>query len=71
MAPKRRKSKRKEPISDNERAWLIGDKNDGFVSFPKPGDNEYQARLWRDHGDHVRFTWKPGMWRPEMKEAAN
>jgi hypothetical protein len=64
--------KRKEPITDAERAWLIGDRaNDGFTSFPFFGDDDYLPNLWRDHGDHVRFSWKAGMSRPEMIEAAN
>jgi hypothetical protein len=64
-----RKSKRKEPISDAEKAWLVGDQeNAGFTLFR--GDENYLGNLWRDHGDHERFTWTPGMLRPEMKEAA-
>jgi hypothetical protein len=66
MAPKRRKSKRKKPITDAECAWLIGDsENDGFTSFEKPGDDDYQFNLWRDHGDKRRFRWEPGMYHPE------
>jgi hypothetical protein len=72
MAAKRRKSKRKARITDAECAWLSGDQeNELFTSFPKPGDDDYQARLWRDHGDHSRFYWKTGMTRPEMIEAAD
>jgi hypothetical protein len=68
MAPKRRKSKRKERIIDAERAWLIGDSaNDGFTSFPFFGDEDYLPGLWRDHGDHARFRWEPDMRRSEMK----
>jgi hypothetical protein len=56
MGVKRRKSKRKEAITDAERAWLVGDReNAGFTSFAKPGHDDYQARLWREHGDHVRL----------------
>lgn len=58
------------PLTDAERACLIGDReNDGFTLFA--GDADYLPNLWRDHGDHVRFGWKPGMLRPEMREAAN
>jgi hypothetical protein len=71
MGAKRRTSKRKAPITDAEAAWLIGDQaNDGFTEFGKPGDDDYEARLWRDHGDAARFSWVPGMSRPEMIEAA-
>jgi hypothetical protein len=70
MGVKRRTSKRKAPITDAERAWLIGDEeNEGFTLFA--GDHDYLPNLWRDHGDHVRFNWTVGMLRPEMIEAAN
>jgi hypothetical protein len=68
MGVKRRRSKRKEPITDAERAWLVGDRaNESFTGFPKPGDPDYQARLWRDHGDHKRFQWQTGWPRPQRK----
>jgi hypothetical protein len=37
MAVKRRKSKRKTPIAEAERAWLVGDReNDGFCHSQNP-----------------------------------
>ena len=67
-----RKSKRKAPITDAERAWLVGDqKNCGFTGFDKPRDPDYQSRLWADHGDPARFDWQPGWPRPQRRVSKN
>jgi hypothetical protein len=71
MGAKRRTSKRKAPITEAEAAWLIGDQaNDGFTEFGKPWDDNYLPNLRRDHGDHKRFYWVPGMMRPLNRTAA-
>ncbi len=64
MPVKRRKAKRKEPITENERRWLRGETPNGFVSFR---DGDVLAALWADHGDKSRYSWKPGMYGPQPR----
>jgi hypothetical protein len=67
MTVKRRTSKRREGITDSERAWLIGDRaNAGFIQFT--GDDRLAA-LWREHGDADRFSWEPDMAHPVARTA--
>jgi hypothetical protein len=72
MAIKRRLEKRRGTVSEDEAAWLRGDRDSGFIQF-KP-DEELQE-LWDRHGDHKTMYWKPGENHPtpldewEMEEA--
>jgi hypothetical protein len=58
MGVKRRKSKRKAPLSDTEAAWLVGDgERAGFTEFLA---DDYLQHLWDEHGE-PGFTWRVGM----------
>ena len=62
MPVKRRTNKRHAGISENEEAWLRGDRECGFVQFKH--DEELQV-LWDRCGDQEAFHWEPGMRYPE------
>jgi len=62
MPVRRRNDKRRGAISENEAAWLRGDRDCGFVEFKR--DEELQ-KLWDRCGDHESFYWEPGMDYPE------
>jgi hypothetical protein len=49
MAIKKRLDKRRGVVSDDEAAWLRGDRNCGFIQFKR--DEELQE-LWDRCGDH-------------------
>jgi len=67
MGVKRRKSKRKEPITDAESAWLRGECDFGFTGFKA---DDYLQNLWDSHGDPARFAWTVGQLRPVQVPAA-
>lgn len=62
MAIKKRLDKRRGAVSDDEAAWLRGDRDSGFIQFKH--DDELQE-LWECHGDHEAMLWEPGMHRPQ------
>jgi hypothetical protein len=71
MAIKRHVDKSRSAISEDEGAWLRGDRNCGFVQFKH--DEELQE-LWDRHGHHEAFFWEPVciarsglMWKPLRK----
>jgi len=63
MPVKRRTNKRRDAISEDEAAWLRGDRNCGFIQFTR--DEELQE-LW-EYGDHDAFYWEPPMSFPKKK----
>jgi hypothetical protein len=67
MPVKRRTNKRRDAITDDEAAWLRGDRESGFVEFKRP---EELQKLWNSYGDHDELYWNPGMSRPELIEAS-
>ena len=64
MPRKRRTNKKRTGLTDDEAAWLRGDRDSGFVEF-KP-DDELHA-LWMANGDRDSMRWVPGMSRPDAK----
>jgi hypothetical protein len=58
MPVKRRNNKRHAAISDNEAAWLRGDRDCGFTEFK---DDEELQKLWDLHGDNETMYWETGM----------
>jgi hypothetical protein len=65
MATKRRRSKHRAPLDEQDEAWLRGeDTGTGFTEF-MPQD---QLRaLWDEYGDKELFHWTEGQTRPEAR----
>ena len=66
MAVKRRKTKRREALSEHAENWLRGDHDSGFYEF-KPWA-ELRA-LWDEYGDHDKLTWTEGEYRPTVRDS--
>jgi len=60
MARKRRNSKHREPIDDQDRAWLRGE-DSGFTEFLP---QEQLRALWDEYGDKENLTWTEGYFVP-------
>ncbi len=56
MPVKRRKEKRREELSDNAKAWLMGEPS-GFFGFK---DEEYLRELFDFHADKAAVDWPAG-----------
>jgi hypothetical protein len=54
MPVRRRNDKRRAAVSQNEEAWLRGERDCGFVEF-KP--HEKLLALWEKHSDPEVATW--------------
>ena len=61
MAVKRRRSKRRPPLDADQRAWLQGESDSGFIQFQS--DDQLRA-LWDEYGDKEMFKWTEGDARP-------
>jgi hypothetical protein len=64
--PKRRTNKYRGSLKDHEVAWLVGDREAGFL-YSLNHDCVRQA-LWDRAGDHENFRWEPGLGYPEPVE---